>query len=142
MSSAYIPQELRRRVARQGRYRCGYCMSSEKIVGMTMTVDHLIPESLGGPTEEENLWLACSACNGRKGNRISARDPQTGEIASFFNQRTGSWDQHFEWSDTGTHVLGKTSTGRVTVNALQLNRKALVEGRRSWVKVGWHPPSD
>ncbi|MCP4655480.1 MAG: HNH endonuclease [bacterium] len=142
MSSTYIPQELRRRVARQSRYRCGYCLSSEKIVGMTMTIDHLIPESLGGPTEEENLWLACSACNGRKGSRISARDPQTGEVAPFFNPREQSWDQHFEWSDTDTHILGKTPTGRVTVNALHLNRKSLVEGRRSWVKVGWHPPSD
>ncbi len=117
-------------------------MTSEKIVGMTMTIDHLIPVSLGGPTEEENLWLACSACNGRKSNRISARDPETGEMAPFFNPRTQSWSQHFEWSDSGTQVLGKTSIGRVTVNALQLNRTALVEGRKSWVKVGWHPPSD
>lgn len=73
MSSSYIPQELRRRVARQSRYRCGYCLSSEKIVGMTMTIDYLIPESLGGPTEEENLWLACSACNGRKQQDLGAR---------------------------------------------------------------------
>jgi HNH endonuclease len=142
MSSSYIALELRRRIARQGRYRCGYCLSSEKIIGMTMTIDHLIPESLGGPTEEENLWLACSACNGRKGNRISARDLQTGEVVPFFNPRKQSWDQHFEWSETGTRILAKTPTGRVTVKALALNRKALVQGRRSWVKVGWHPPSD
>ncbi len=142
MSLSYISRELRRRVARQGQYRCGYCLSSEKIVGMAMTMDHLIPESLGGRTEEENLWLACSMCNGHKGNRISARDPLTGEMAPFFNPRTQSWNHHFGWSDTGTHILGRTATGRVTVNALQLNRKALVEGRRSWVKVGWHPPSD
>ena len=90
-----------------------------------MTIDHLTPQSLGGPTEEENLWLACSACNGRKGNRISAPDPQTGGDRVVFNPRTGSWDQHFEWSDTGTHVLGKTATGRVTVKALQLNRKSV-----------------
>jgi 5-methylcytosine-specific restriction endonuclease McrA len=100
MSSSYIPRDLRRRVARQSLYHCGYCLSAEKIVGMTMTMDHLIPESLGGPTEEENLWLACSACNGRKGDRISARDPETGEMTPFFNPRTQSWDQHFEWSDS------------------------------------------
>jgi hypothetical protein len=109
---------------------------------MTMTIDHLIPESLGGPTAEANLWLACSGCNGRKGNRISARDPQTGEEAPFFNPREQAWNEHFAWSDAGTHILGITPTGRVTVKALQLNRKALVEGRRSWVKVGWHPPRD
>ena len=142
MSSSYIPLQLRRQVARQGRYRCGYCLSSEKIVGMTMTIDHLIPEALGGPTEEENLWLACSACNGRKGDRISARDPLTGETAPLFNPRTQSWGEHFEWSDDGLQVLGKTPAGRATVIALELNRRVLVEGRRSWVKVGWHPPSD
>ena len=45
-----------------GSYRCGYCLTSEAIVGMTMEIDHIIPESLGGPTEEEKLWLACSLC--------------------------------------------------------------------------------
>lgn len=142
MSSAYIPQDLRRRVAEQSRHRCGYCLSSEAIVGMAMTIDHLIPESLGGPTEEGNLWLACSTCNSRKADRISARDPQTDEIAPLFNPRAQDWGEHFAWSDTGTHLLGKTATGRATVDALQLNRVVLLEGRRSWVKVGWHPPSD
>lgn len=142
MSSSYISRQLRRRVATQGRHRCGYCLSSEGIVGMRMTIDHLIPVSLGGATEEENLWLACSACNGRKGNRISGRDPETGAVAPLFNPRTQRWDRHFEWSENGTRVLGRTSIGRATVSALQLNRSSLVEGRRSWVKVGWHPPSD
>jgi len=142
MSSSYIPRELRRRVAREGGYRCGYCLSAEKIVGMRMTIDHLIAKSLGGTTEEDNLWLACSACNGIKGNRISARDPETRETVPLFNPRTQRWDRHFEWSDAGTRVLGKTSIGRATASALQLNRSPLVESRRSWVKVGWHPPSD
>ena len=45
-----------------------------------MELDHLIPEALGGVTAEENLWLACSACNDAKGSRIAAQDPTTGEV--------------------------------------------------------------
>jgi hypothetical protein len=37
MSSIYIPQALRQQVAEQSRYRCGYCLTSEAIVGITST---------------------------------------------------------------------------------------------------------
>ncbi|PQM47510.1 CRISPR-associated endonuclease Cas9 [Mycobacterium talmoniae] len=33
------------------------------------TLDHVIPESRGGPNTWENLVTACAPCNGRKGNR-------------------------------------------------------------------------
>ncbi len=95
MSSAYIPRVLRRLVASEGRYRCGYCQSQEAIVGILMEIDHLVPQSLGGPTEEENLWLACSACNGHKGHRTSARDLETDAMVRLFNPRRDSWDRHF-----------------------------------------------
>lgn len=58
MSRTYIPLELRQRVARQAGFRCGYCQTSEAIVGTPMEIDHLIPELRGGATVEENLWLA------------------------------------------------------------------------------------
>jgi 5-methylcytosine-specific restriction endonuclease McrA len=34
-----------------------------------MTVDHVIPRSLGGHASWENLVAACAPCNRRKGNR-------------------------------------------------------------------------
>lgn len=55
MTSSYIPKKLRERVAEQARHRCGYCLSSEAIVGLAMEIEHLIPQILGGPTREENL---------------------------------------------------------------------------------------
>ncbi len=70
MSKSYISRELRERVAVAAQRRCGYCLSSEEIVGSTMEIDHLVPESRGGPTEEENLWLACPICNGFKSDRF------------------------------------------------------------------------
>ena len=66
MSETHIPKVLRESVTAQARQRCGYCLTSERIVGTPMEIDHIIPESLGGPTEEENLWLACSPCNDHK----------------------------------------------------------------------------
>jgi HNH endonuclease len=142
MTSVYIPDQLRERVAREGRYRCGYCLSAEQIVGLSMEIDHLIPRVLGGSTVEENLWLACPACNAFKGQRISARDPESGQQVRLFNPRKQSWEEHFVWMDSGSRVVGRTAVGRATIQALRLNRPLLVEARRRWVKAGWHPPKD
>jgi len=140
MASSYIPKKLRERVAEQARHRCGYCLSLEKIVGLSMEIEHLIPQALGGPTREENLWLACPACNAFKGQRISARDPESGLTVRLFNPREQSWGEHFLWVDAGARIAGKTAMGRATAMALHLNRPLLVAARRAWIKAGWHPP--
>ena len=75
MTSTYISKKLRERVAERARYRCGYCLSSEQIVGLFMEVDHLIPQALGGPTIEKNLWLAWRPANQRCGIRLCHSSP-------------------------------------------------------------------
>jgi 5-methylcytosine-specific restriction endonuclease McrA len=142
VSRAYIPKRLRERVATQARHRCGYCLTAETIVGTPMEVDHIIPQSLGGLTEEDNLWLACSLCNDHKGDRIAALDPLSGEIVRLFDPRHEAWAEHFAWVREGDHIVGLTPTGRATVAALNLNRPSLVLARQAWVMVGWHPPKD
>jgi hypothetical protein len=142
MSETFIPKTMRDRVAAEALYRCGYCLTAQAIVGMPMEMDHLIPESVGGETVVENLWLACPLCNNHKANRIAAADPETGEIARLFDPRRQMWKEHFRWSEAGDHVVGTTVTGRATVAALQLNRAVRVLARRAWVTVGWHPPKD
>jgi hypothetical protein len=107
-----------------------------------MELDHIIPASLGGETIEDNLWQACSACNDRKNDRISARDPETGKQVRLFDPRRQIWAEHFEWVEGASVIAGRTATGRVTVHALQLNRPVLVAARQAWVEVGWHPPTD
>lgn len=42
---------------------CGYCKTSESLTVVTFEVEHIIPRSLGGLTEFENLCLACLSCN-------------------------------------------------------------------------------
>jgi hypothetical protein len=142
MSRSRIPEKLRSRVAEKARRRCGYCLSAESIVGAIMDLDHLVPAALGGETVEDNLWLACSACNKLKLDRIVAPDPETGIPVLLFNPRRQAWIDHFVWTDGDTRITGTTPTGRATVEALQLNRAVLVTARALWVEVGWHPPKD
>jgi hypothetical protein len=142
MSRSYIARALREQIAADARHRCGYCLTSARIIGAPMEIDHIIPESLGGPTLRENLWLACSMCNDHKGNRIAAPDPRTGEVVRLFDPRRQVWSEQFEWSMEGDVIIGRTATGRSTVAAVRLNRAELVEARRGWIVAGWHPPQD
>lgn len=142
MSRSYIGRALREQVAKDARCRCGYCLTSTRITGTPLEVDHIIPESLGGLTVRENLWLACSMCNDHKGNRIAAVDPRTGEEVRIFDPRRQLWRDHFDWSAEGDVIIGKSPTGRATIAAVRLNRAELVEARRGWVSAGWHPPQD
>jgi hypothetical protein len=142
MSQTYVPKELRERVAAQARYRCGYCRSAEAIVGTPMEIDHLIPESLGGLTVEENLWLACSLCNDHKSNRIAGLDPASETVVRLFDPRRQDWQEHFRWTEDGDQIIGQTPVGRATVAALHLNRASLIKARQLWVLAGWHPPKE
>ena len=36
-----------------------------------LTIDHIVPRSLGGSDADENLQLLCGACNSVKGNRLT-----------------------------------------------------------------------
>jgi len=69
-----VSAALRERVSQQARYRCGYCLSSQELMGIPMTIEHIVPEALGGATVEENLWLSCIRCNLFKGAQTHAMD--------------------------------------------------------------------
>jgi len=140
MTRPAVPADLRRQLAADAGHRCGYCLSDTALTGASLSVDHLIPVSAGDATVRENLWLACRACNEFKGTQTAVIDPETGELAPIFNQRTQLWSAHFNWSADGSRVIGLTPTGRATVIALQLNRPILVRARHRWVLAGWHPP--
>lgn len=140
MSKTYIPKDLRQKITRRAKNRCGYCQTQAEVIGQPMQIDHIIPEAAGGKTVEENLWMSCVACNQRKGVRTEALDPQTGEMVALFNPVLQEWSQHFQWSEDATEMVGLTPVGRATIKALQLNRNLLVKTRKRWVLAGWHPP--
>lgn len=137
-----IPQEVRIRISEMDDHRCAYCMAQELISGMPFEMDHIWPESEGGPSDETNLCLACPRCNRYKGNRAFAIDSVTGEVMPLFNPRTQVWLDHFEWQGNGLHLVGITATGRATVDALQMNNPFVVRSRAVWIASGWHPPTD
>jgi hypothetical protein len=140
MSKQPIPRAVRARVAQSAGYRCAYCQTSEHVIGPLLEIDHIIPESKGGGSDETNLTLACPLCNSHKSDLTEAVDPETGQTAPLFRPRVDLWAEHFEWVQEGTIIRGKTPTGRATVLALAFNEPDVVVVRRLWVSVGWHPP--
>ena len=142
MSTTYIPVAIRRRVSEAAKFRCGYCLTQEVIIGMPLEIEHIIPEAQNGSSEEENLWLGCPSCNHHKSDTIEVLDEATNTIVPLFNPRLDVWNEHFYWEEDGLFVRGSTPTGRVTVVALQLNNPFVVRARRIWIAVGLHPPYD
>jgi len=137
----YLPADLRDRLIEADNHHCAYCYTTEANTGQQMTVDHVIPQSQGGETTFENLCFACRRCNEFKGSAASAQDPLTGETASLFHPRQQTWADHFQWDESGTLIVGLTAVGRTTIVALNLNNSFIVDVRRRWVGVGWHPPA-
>lgn len=58
-----VPTPVRRAVMGRDRV-CQHCGTTEDL-----TLDHIIPYSLGGPDTEENLQVLCRMCNIRKGTK-------------------------------------------------------------------------
>ncbi|OUC16739.1 MAG: HNH endonuclease [Alkalinema sp. CACIAM 70d] len=137
--STYISVTLQRRIRQQFCNRCAYCQSYEALMAVTFEIEHIIPQSAGGETVLENLCLACPPCNRSKANRHTALDPETGETVRFFHPQHDRWIDHFEWNQIFTELIPRTSIGKITIAALQMNRPQLVKARELWVKVDRHP---
>ena len=142
MSPTYLSASVRQHVREAARGRCGYCLSPQRYVMGKLEVEHIIPRAQGGRDNESNLWLSCSLCNRYKGSQVTGVDPLSGATVVLFNPRTQVWSKHFRWSPDGTQIIGLTSIGRATVEALRLNNELAVEVRRNWVLADWHPPEE
>jgi 5-methylcytosine-specific restriction endonuclease McrA len=55
----------RRSVFARDDYQCQYCGQT----GRELTIDHVIPKRLGGPSTWENLVACCRRCNAKKGDK-------------------------------------------------------------------------
>jgi len=58
----------RRNIYQRDQSTCQYCGAQPP--REEMTIDHIVPRSRGGKSAWENVVLACSHCNTRKGNRL------------------------------------------------------------------------
>lgn len=140
LPAKHISAAIRQRVAETARLRCGYCLTSQHIIGPLLEIDHIVPQARGGTHDEDNLFLACPMCNSHKADRLEAVDPEGRMTVSFFKARMERWDEHFEWVEESTVIRGRTPKGRATVAALNMNHPDTISARRLWVIAGWHPP--
>lgn len=65
-----IPQEAkftRNNLFLRDTFTCQYC--NELFNQSELTIDHVIPKSLGGGTDWENCVASCSRCNSTKGSK-------------------------------------------------------------------------
>ena len=63
-----IPDAIREIVRKRAKFVCEYCHSPKRLSASRFTLDHLIPVSLGGSDNVDNLALACRRCNERRYN--------------------------------------------------------------------------
>ncbi|WP_395095157.1 HNH endonuclease [Armatimonas sp.] len=135
-----MTEALRAQVRERAGRRCEYCGYPDLIRSGPFAVEHIQPRSAGGSDDLENTAWSCDHCNGHKAAATQAIDPVTGTMAPLYNPRRDVWKDHFLWSDDTLEIIGKTPTGRATVERLKLNRESTVEARRLLEVWGMHPP--
>jgi 5-methylcytosine-specific restriction endonuclease McrA len=97
----------RRKLYKRDHYACQYCgcrPGSEEL-----TVDHIVPQSKGGPTSWENCCLACVECNSHKADRTPAQAGMKFHFKgytpvkpkwSLFRDEPTFYQKHYkEWAD-------------------------------------------
>ena len=135
-----ISLSLREAVISRASKCCEYCKSQDKYSPTAFTIDHVLPQSLDGTSEINNLAYACFLCNRLKSNKLKSFDTTTGKWVHLYTPRQNNWNDHFAWSEDATQLIGLTAIGRCTVKELQLNREKLIEYRQCIIPFGTHPP--
>ena len=141
MATQRIPDWFYDRIARDAKFQCGYCRCPQQVLPYRLEIEHLLPTSLGGANDRENLWLSCHRCNKLRSNRLKVSDPLTGEEVSVFNPRRDDWANHFAWEQGGLLIVGLTACGRATAATLDLNDRYHLSARAVWIVARVYPPS-
>lgn len=121
---------------RAGR-RCEYCQLPEVNAGrLAFQVEHIIAKQHGGTDDPEGLCYACAQCNWAKGPNLAGL--LDGKLYPLFNPRKQSWSRHFRWDHTT--LVGKTKTGIVTVQVLDINDSVRIMLRENLLFEGRFSP--
>jgi hypothetical protein len=141
MAPKAISRKVHRQVRDRARNRCEYCQHPAEFRCAPFVCEHILPRAKGaGNTLPELAW-ACAGCNGHKSVKTHARDWKSGRVVALFNPRRQRWSRHFEWSEDGLFMQGRTATGRATVAAVKLNRSELINLPRALRAFGVYPPA-
>lgn len=134
-----VPKPLDHAIRERARGRCQYCRMHQSIQGASFHIEHVVPSSLGGLSDESNLVLACPSCNLHKSDRIEALDPDTGAFSRLFHPLVDRWEEHFRLDEF--RIIGATQVGRATVAALHFNQPRRLKIREAEASFGLFPPS-
>lgn len=134
MSRKQVPPSLRALVRQRAENCCEYCLTPEAAMLEFHELDHIIPKKHGGPTEADNLALACFTCNRHKGTDLSGLDPISGRRTGLFHPRQHRWSAHFVLQEN--RIIPRTAVGRATARVLQLNSPLQLERREILLAAG------
>ena len=119
-------------VAGRAGHRCEYCHAPESFFPHRLCIDHIVPESRGGPAALSNLALCCYGCQFQKLAFESGVDPATLQTVALYHPRRQRWTRHFRWSEDSLHLEGLTRTARATIERLALNNERQIQARQRW----------
>lgn len=88
------PVHRRLRIFQRDGFECRFCGEDDVV---ELSLDHIIPRSLGGDDSEGNLWTLCSYCNGAKGVKVMPFQLrlQVAEPCSQCGSRDHGGDYHY-----------------------------------------------
>ena len=119
--------------------RCEYCQLRESDYPLlSFHVEHIVPKKHHGNDDPINLAWSCLECNLAKSSNLSGRDLVTGRVVVLFNPRRQRWTRHFVWE--AAWLVGKTPSGRVTVDVLDINAPHRIDLRELLILAGDFPP--
>jgi hypothetical protein len=130
---------MARKVIARAENVCEYCKLPQWSQEATFHIDHIKPRIEDGKTRLDNLALACVSCSLKKAARTRVLDSKRNKHVRIFHPRKDKWTTHFRITATWK-VVGRTSVGRATVDALDMNRPALLRIRRIWAQLGEFDP--
>lgn len=126
-------------IEERAEHSCEYCKFPVTYSHDTFHIEHVIPFYLTQNNELDNLAFAFDGCNSNKWGRTEWLDIITNSKVPLFNPRQNLWQEHFEWHDTFTIIIGKTPIGRATIDLLKMNRQGLVNIRKALYTYGVLP---
>ena len=140
MAKSYISSNTKKLVFDRAKGYCEYCKSPSDFSTEPFSIEHIIPRSKNGLDHLENLAWSCIGCNIFKSDKTEFLDTITQQFFPLFNPRIMNWIEHFIWDEALTSIIGKTAIGRVSIAAIQLNRRQLINLRRALIAIEEHPP--
>ena len=114
--------------------RCEYCRLPQDASHVPFEIDHVRPRKHHGRSVAGNLALSCVYCNAYKGPNLSGIDPMTNRVTVLFHPRRHKWAYHFRYE--GGTLMGRTATGRATIDVLRINLPNLVAIREVLIEDG------